>query len=118
MKKLLILIVAGALYFHFYPNEELNHWLGEQKAAVLGYFSEATDTQVRLNSNKVYKDLSRNFASFNSQEQQYVAEITASRETVKSFYQQHCINKKQTPKLQRDNLSKVCQTINQYSSLL
>ena len=66
MKKLLILIVAGALYFHFYPNEKLNNWLLEQKSVVLSYFSDATDTQVRLSPTKVYKDISRDFAQFNS----------------------------------------------------
>ena len=77
MKKLLILIVASALYFHFYPNEKLN-----------------------------------------AQEQTYVAEITRSRKQVKSFYQSHCLDKKRTTKLHRDNLIKVCQTISEYSSLL
>jgi len=118
MKKLLILIVAGALYFHFYPNEKLNNWLLAQKAVVLSYFSDATDTQVRLKSDKIYQDLSRDFAKFNSQEQAYIAEITSSRANVKRFYQQHCVNKKPTAKLHRDNLTKVCHTISQYSNLL
>jgi hypothetical protein len=118
MKKLLILIVAGALYFHFYPNEKLNTWLLEQKSWVMSYFSEATDTQVRLKSDKIYQDLSQDFAQFNSQEQAYIAEITSSRQRVKSFYEQYCKTKKQTPKLHRDNLVKVCKAISQYSNLL
>ena len=68
MKKLLILIVAGALYFHYYPNEKLNNWLFEQKQTVLGYFSDATDTKVRLKSDKIYQDLAKDFGQFNSQE--------------------------------------------------
>ena len=115
MKKLLILIVAGALYFHFYPNEKLNNWLLEQKSVVLSYFSDATDTQVRLSPTKVYKDISRDFAQFNSKEQAYVAEITDNRETLMSFYQRHCVKKKQTSKLHRDNLIIVCKTISNYS---
>ncbi len=118
MKKLLILIVASALYFHFYPNEKLNNWLLEQKSVVLSYFSDATDTKIRLKSDKIYQDLSNHFAQFNAQEQTYVAEITRSRKQVKSFYQSHCLDKKRTTKLQRDNLIKVCQTISEYSSLL
>jgi len=117
MKKLLILIVAGALYFHFYPNEKLNSWLFEQKQAALSYFSEATDTQVRLNPNKIYQDLSRDFAQFKNREQAYIAEITANRKTLESFYQKHCVKKEQTPKLHRDNLTKVCSTIAHYSHL-
>lgn len=118
MKKLLILIVAGALYFHFYPNEKLNTWLLEQKTMVLSYFSDATDTKIRLKADKVYQDLQRDFAQFNQQEKEYVAEITTSRQSVKNFYQQYCDTNKQTPKLHRDNLAKVCQVISKYSSLL
>ena len=118
MKKLLILIVAAALVFHYYPNEKLNRWIFEQKKLVLSYFSEATDTKVRLKSDKIYQDLSRNFSHFSSQEIAYVAEITSSREKVKKFNKQYCRSKKQTPNLHRDNLAKVCQAINKYSNLL
>ena len=115
MKKLLILIVAGALYLHFYPNEKLNDWLYEQKTVALSFFSEATDTQVRLNPDKIYQDLSRDFEGFTGKEQKFLADMTSSREKVQSFYQQHCIGKKQTPKLHRENLVKVCKTIAHYS---
>jgi hypothetical protein len=118
MKKLLILIVAGALYFHYYPNEKLNSWLFEQKQTVLGYFSDATDTKVRLKSDKIYQDLAKDFGQFNSQEKAFVAEMTSSREKVKTFNEQYCKTKKQTPKLHRDNLVKVCYTISKYSNLL
>jgi hypothetical protein len=118
MKKLLILIVAGALYFHYYPNEKLNSWLFEQKQTVLGYFSDATDTKVRLKSDKIYQDLAKDFGQFNSQEKAFVAEMTSSREKVKTFNEQYCKTKKQTPKLHRDNLAKVCYTISKYSNLL
>jgi hypothetical protein len=118
MKKLLILIVAAALYFHYYPNEKLNRWIFEQKQLVLSYFSEATDTKVRLKFDKIYQDLSRNFSHFSSKEIAYVAEITSNREKVKKFNEQYCRSKKQTPKLQRDNLAKVCRAISKYSNLL
>ncbi|SEL49446.1 hypothetical protein SAMN05216262_11245 [Colwellia chukchiensis] len=118
MKKLLILIVAIALYFHFYPNEKLNLWLAQQKTSILSLFSDATDTKIRLKSDKIYQDLSRDFATFNSQEQAYVAEITASRASVNRFNETYCLGKKRTPKLQRENLLKVCETIAQYANLL
>mgnify|MGYP001043584479 FL=1 len=114
MKKLLVLIVAVALYFHFYPNEKLNNWLLEQKTVALSYFSDATDTSVRLSANKVYKDLSGDFSQFSTKEQAYVAEITASSEKIINFYEQYCVKTKQTPKLRRDNLTKVCKTIGNY----
>lgn len=117
MKKLLILIVAAALYFHYYPNEKLNSWFFEQKQTVLSYFSDATDTKVRLNSDKIYQDLTKDFAQFNQEEKAFVAEITSSREKVKNFNEQYCKTQKQTPKLHRDNLVKVCYTISKYSNL-
>lgn len=118
MKKLLILIVAAALYFHYYPNEKLNSWFFEQKQTVLSYFSDATDTKIRLNSDKIYQDLAKDFSQFNSQEKAFVTEITSSREKVKNFNEQYCKTKKQTPKLHRDNFAKVCNTISKYSNLL
>lgn len=118
MKNLLILIVAGALYFHFYPNEKLNSWLSEQKTFVLGYFSDATDTKVRLNSDKIYQDLSKDFNQFSSQEKAFIKEMTSSRQKVNDFYTQYCLANKQTPKLHRENLIKVCRTIGNYSNLL
>jgi hypothetical protein len=118
MKRLLILIVATALYFHYYPNENITRWIFEQKQVVLGYFSEATDTKIRLKSDKIYQDLSRDFSHFSSKEIAYVTEITSSREKVKKFNEQYCRSKKQTPKLHRDNLAKVCQAISKYSNLL
>ena len=116
MKKLLILIVAAALYFHYYPNEKLNSWLFEQKQTALSSFSDATDTQVRLNSDKIYQDLTKYFDQFNSQEKAFVLEMTSSREKVVNFNEKYCKPKKQTPKLHRENLVKVCYTINQYSN--
>jgi hypothetical protein len=116
MKKLLILIVAAALYFHYYPNEELNSWLFKQKQTVLSYFSDATDTKVRLKSDKIYQDLAKDFGQFNSEEQAFVLEITSSREKVINFNDKYCKTKKQTPKLHRENLVKVCHTINKYSN--
>jgi len=44
--------------------------------------------------------------------------MTSSREKVKTFNEQYCKTKKQTPKLHRDNLAKVCYTISKYSNLL
>ncbi len=118
MKKLLILIVAGALYLHFYPNEKLNTWLSEQKTMALETFSDATDTKVRLKADKIYQDLQQNFAQFTPKEEAYVAEITASRKSVKEFYNEYCRSQKQTPKLHHENVKRVCQVINKYSSLL
>ena len=118
MKNLLILIVAGALYFHYYPNEKLNSWLSEQKTFVLSYFSGATGTKVKLNPDKIYNDLSKDFNQFSTKEKAFIKEMTSSYEKVKKFNQQFCVPKKQTPMLHRDNLVKVCYTITKYSKFL
>ena len=69
-------------------------------------------------SDKIYQDLAKDFGQFNSQEKAFVTEITSSREKVKNFNEQFCKTKKQTPKLHRDNFTKVCFTISKYSNLL
>ena len=56
-EKYIILIVAAALFLHFYPQPELEAWFEEQKTEVLKVFSDATDTKVRLKSDKIYQDL-------------------------------------------------------------
>jgi chlorite dismutase len=118
MKKLLILIVAAALFLHFYPQPKLENWYLEHKTNAIKLFSEATDTKVRLKADKIYMDLKSEFDSFNSEEQQFLKEITADRNTVKAFYIKYCKSKLQTPHFHRDNQKKVCQTINNYSALL
>ena len=55
MKNLLILIVAVALFLHFYPQPELDDWFAQQKETILTSFSEATDTQVSLKSDKIFQ---------------------------------------------------------------
>jgi hypothetical protein len=118
MKKLLILIVAVALYFHYYPNEQVNTWLTDKKEWLLEYFSDATDTQVRLKSDKIYQDLSSQFSHFNDNEKSYLATMTSSRKSVKAFFNEYCETGKQSANFHKDNQIKVCQTISSYSNLL
>lgn len=118
MKKLLILIVTAALYFHFYPNAELNDWLLKQKQTILGVFSDATDTRVRLKTEKLFEELSTHFKQFKPNEQSYVAEITRSRDSIKAFYQDYCKTMQASPKLHRDNQAIVCKKIEQFQNLL
>ncbi|MEW6990578.1 hypothetical protein AADZ91_07790 [Colwelliaceae bacterium 6441] len=117
MKNILILIVAIAIYLHFYPQPELERWYNEQKTLVLSSFSEATDTKVRLNPNKIYNDIKPKFEQFNQEEQKFVREITTSREDVKRFFKRYCQDNQPTPKLHQKNQKQVCQTISNYQSL-
>lgn len=117
MKNLLILIVIAAIFLHFFPQPKLTQWYHEQKENALEMFNTATDTKVRLNPNKIYRDLSKHLASFNEQEQQYLKEITDSRGNVKAFYKEYCDTAKRTPKLHQKNQETVCNTIRPYQSL-
>lgn len=117
MKNLLILIVAGAIFLHFYPQPKLEAWYGEQKSFILAKFSDATDTKVRLSPKKVYRDIEPSFDQFNGEEIKFVNEMTSSREAVKQFFDEYCESKKQTPKLHKKNQTLVCKKITPYQSL-
>ncbi|WP_286234319.1 hypothetical protein [Thalassotalea sediminis] len=117
MKNLLILIVAIALFLHFYPQPELEEWYLEQKDYLLSTFNDATDTKVRLNPNKVYRDLESKLERFNESEHEYVKQITSSRNSVKTFFAEYCTEKKRSPKLHQENQKVVCNTIAKYQSL-
>jgi len=118
MKKLLILIVAIALFLHFYPQPEVDEKFTEIKTIALDKFSSATDTKVRLKSDKIYTDLEHKFDSFSEEEQKYLKEITASREQVKEFFYSYCKGDKQTIKFHAVNFESVCRTISRYENLL
>jgi hypothetical protein len=118
MKKLLILIVAAALFLHFYPQPELENWFNEQKTVVMETFSEATDTQVRLKSDIIYNELENQFDHFTHEEQTFLKEMTVDRKSVKSFFVNYCEGKQRSPNFHRDNQEVVCRKISQYSGLL
>lgn len=117
MKNLLILIVALAIFLHFYPQPEVDQWVDEQIAAAKGMFSDATDTKVRLRTEKIYEDLSPHFNQFTKKEIEYIKELTADRKTVVSFYNNYCDKNKGTPRLHNNNQKLVCDTIGRYRSL-
>ncbi len=119
MKNLLILIVAIAVFLHFYPQPEVEQFYQEQKESLLTAFSEATDTGVSLNLNKVTQDIEAQFASFRKSEKKHAATITASKKSVKAYYSTHCIGKEiRDKKLHVDNQQKVCKILVRYSSFI
>ena len=118
MKNLLILIVAAALFLHFYPQPEIEDWFTEQKKVVMETFSEATDTKVRLKADIIYKELENQFDHFTDEEQGFLQEMTIDRKSVKSFYVRYCEGKQSSPNFHRNNQEKVCRKISQYSGLL
>jgi nitrogen fixation/metabolism regulation signal transduction histidine kinase len=117
MKNLLILIVFIAVFLHFYPQPKLNNWFEEQKATVLDKFSKATDTKVRLKSDKIFTDLKDEFKSFSEEEVAFVKDITSSREKVEDFFGKYCKNKGFNGNLRTAHLKTVCAKIERYQSL-
>lgn len=118
MKNILILIVAAAVYLHFYPQPEVTKFYNETKDTLLDGFSEFSDTSVRLKADKIFTDLKPQFNSFSSEEVDSLKEITSSRKTVNSFFQEYCKVKKRSAIFHPTNQSKICKTIAQYENML
>lgn len=114
MKNLLILIVAAALFLHFYPQPELEKWYNHHKNSIMSSVSNATDTRVRLNIKKVYSDLEALFNRFSPEEVEYVTEMASERDNIISFYLEHCEKHKPNFNLQSLNQKRVCKVIAQY----
>ncbi|WP_448565065.1 hypothetical protein [Thalassotalea ganghwensis] len=117
MKNLLILIVAFAIFLHFYPQPKLEAWYIEQKHMILEIFGDATDTKVRLRTEKIYEDLEPKFAQFSKKEITYLKEITAERKSVVAFYNNYCETNKGNPRLHINNKKLVCDTVGKYRHL-
>ncbi|MDP7592784.1 MAG: hypothetical protein QF552_08865 [Litorilituus sp.] len=118
MKKLLILIVAIALFLHFYPQPEVTKFYNAQKNALIASFSEFSDTKIRLKADKIFTDLQPDFDRFSAREIKYLKEITASRSNVKAFYQHYCTKQKSNRLFHPVNQVSVCKTISHYQSML
>ena len=118
MKHLLILIVAAALYLHFYPNAEVTRFYNDGKAVLLDGFSEFSDTKVRLKADKIYLDLESELEGFSEKEVERLKEITSSRDNVKAFYLTICKTDARDIDFHITNEKKVCSTISRYVNLL
>ncbi|MBL4908898.1 MAG: hypothetical protein JKX78_10510 [Alteromonadaceae bacterium] len=117
MKKLLILIVFGAVYLHYYPQPKLTQWFEQEKTSIMTNVAEATDTQVRLDSKKIFSDLKPYFNHFSEGEIEELRKITAHRKNVTDFYDKYCNKYASNPKIQLGNVDKICKTMSKYQSL-
>lgn len=117
MKNLLILIVAIAVYLHFYPQPEVTKFYNEQMATVKEAFNEFSDTKVRLKSDKIFDELKPEFTTFSEQEVEHLKQITSSRETVKEFYFTYCSKTERDHVFHLSNQQKTCSVIDKYRSL-
>mgnify|MGYP000674907740 CR=1 FL=1 len=118
MKKLLILIVAAAVFLHFFPQPKLETWAKEQKDYLLEMFSSATDTKVRLSAKKVRSDLEERFNQFTDDEKAYTLEITKDSKSVVSFYREKCGKTDTSVQLRPANKKFVCETISKYRAFM
>lgn len=118
MKNLLILIVAAALFLHFYPQPEVTKFYNDQKNVLLDGFAQFSDTNVRLKADKIFIDLEPKLEQFSAEEVKYLKEVTSSRANVKSFFDEYCTNQKRSIVFHANNQVEVCKTISQYSSML
>ncbi|MDX2369739.1 MAG: hypothetical protein QNK36_15290 [Colwellia sp.] len=118
MKNLLILIIAAALFLHFYPQPEVTKFYDDQKNKLLDGFAEFSDTKVRLKADKILIDLKPKLKQFSSEEVKYLEELTSSRTNVKSFFEEYCTSEKRSDVLHSANQIEVCKTISQYQSML
>ncbi|MBL4941558.1 MAG: hypothetical protein JKY81_07835 [Colwellia sp.] len=118
MKNLLILIVATAVFLHFYPQPEVTKFYNEAKESLLDGFSEFSDTSVRLKADKIFSDLKPQLSSFSADEVNVLKEITSSRVKVNSFYQDYCIGTKRSAIFHPTNQATICKTISKYENML
>lgn len=118
MKNIIILIVAVAVFLHFYPQPEVTKFYNETKETLLEGFSEFSDTSVRLKADKIFIDLEPQLGSFSAAEVEELKEITSSRKNVNSFYQTYCKGKKRNAVFHPMNKTKVCKTIDKYQNML
>lgn len=119
MKNLLILIVAIAVFLHFYPQPEVENFYNEQKESLMTIFSEATETSAGLNLQTVTKDIEAQFPSFRKSERKHALSIPESKKTVKTYYYTHCVDSpKRDKKLHVDNQVKICRVLKRYTRFM
>jgi hypothetical protein len=118
MKNILILIVAAAVFLHFYPQPELTKLYNETKESLLDGFSEYSDTSVRLKADKILIDLKPELNSFSEEEVASLTEITSSRSNVNAFYQSYCKQQIRSTSFHPTNQTKICTTISKYENML
>ena len=118
MKHLLILIVAAAVFLHFYPQPEVTEFYETTIADLQEGFSEFSDTKVRLNTAKIRSDLEPNLKSFSKKETKQLDILLADRKKLRVFYYDFCKETKRSRHFQADNQADLCRVIGRYSKYL
>ncbi|WP_286263466.1 hypothetical protein [Thalassotalea atypica] len=118
MKNILILIVAIAVFLHFYPQPEVTSFYEEKKEQVLTAFSDATDTRVRLKASKVHSEIEKKFSTFRPSEQEHIQEVTLTSASIITYYEKYCRGTKRDQKLHPDNQKTICSVMTKYSKYM
>ncbi|TRX58010.1 hypothetical protein [Thalassomonas sp. M1454] len=116
-KKILVIIVAAAVYLHFYPNEELTNWFNSSKEEAQTKFADISDTKAKVAPSKLISVLQRDFKNFTKFEVAYVKELAESRENLREFHKTYCETEQGNERLRREHVKKVCSTLEQYRIL-
>ncbi|TLU65710.1 hypothetical protein FE810_07230 [Thalassotalea litorea] len=117
MKKLLILIVAAAVYLHYYPSPQLNAWWQQSLQWLDDKTSDYTDTKVGVKPSKLVTVLQPHFDKYSKMEEAYIRELATSRDNIREFHRQYCEEPKGNRRLNRNNQRQVCDVISQYRLL-
>lgn len=116
-KNILIIIVAIAVYLHFYPNEALTNWYNTTKESATTQFADIADTKARVAPSKLINVLQQDFKKFSKHEVAYVKELAQSRESLRAFHKDYCETGKDNRRLRRDYQLIVCAKLEQYRIL-
>ncbi|TKB46611.1 hypothetical protein [Thalassotalea mangrovi] len=117
MKKIIILIVAAAVYLHFYPSPQLNAWWESQKAWMDGHVNEFADTRARVSPSKLLTVMSPHLKKYSKSERSYVEELATSRENIRDYYNEFCSGGNYNRRLNRELQQQLCSTIDQHRLL-
>ena len=116
-KKILIIIVAAAVYLHYYPNEELTNWYNSSKEAAQTKFADISDTKAKVAPSKLISVLQQDFKTFSKNEVAYVKSLAESRDSLREFHKTYCGTNKNNNRLSKSHLQLVCSTLEQYRIL-
>ena len=117
LKNLLIIIVAIAVYLHFYPNQALTNWYEATKESATTQFADISDTKARVAPSKLINELRQDFKKFSKNEVAYVKELAQSRDSLRKFHKDYCQTGKDNMRLRRDYQLIVCSKLEQYRIL-
>lgn len=108
MKKLLILIGLIVLFVKFNPFPEVDDFIEEKSEPVIELWDKITDPNLQAKAKNVVTNLGENWQYYSEEQQEYVQQITDSKEQLEAFLDEYCKQSKVNPILFGDRLKEVC----------